>query len=93
MRRQYRKYAVWGASFAVLITLGAAAAAFTAGAAPYGGWPYAGGWPYGGAGGGAEPWPYGSGAVRSAPGLAPVSSPDEGVDHGLGGSCGRSSLT
>ena len=31
MRRQYRKYAVWGAAFAVLITLGAATAAFTAG--------------------------------------------------------------
>ena len=35
MRRQYRKYAVWGAAFAVLITLGAATAAFTAGAAPF----------------------------------------------------------
>src|SRR5439155_1698426 len=34
MRRQYRKYALWGAAFAVLITLGAATAAFTAGAAP-----------------------------------------------------------
>ena len=36
MRRQYRKYAVWGAAFVVLITLGAATAAFTAGAAPFG---------------------------------------------------------
>jgi len=36
MRRQYRKYALWGAAFAVLITLGAATAAFTAGAAPFG---------------------------------------------------------
>jgi len=36
MRRQYKKYAVWGAAFAVLITLGAATAAFTAGAAPFG---------------------------------------------------------
>jgi len=35
MRRQYRKYAVWGAAFAVLVTLGAATAAFTAGAAPF----------------------------------------------------------
>jgi hypothetical protein len=35
MRSQYRKYAVWGAAFAVLITLGAATAAFTAGAAPF----------------------------------------------------------
>jgi hypothetical protein len=35
MRRQYRKYAIWGAAFAVLITLGAATAAFTAGAAPF----------------------------------------------------------
>jgi len=36
MRRQYKKYAAWGAGFAVLITLGAATAAFTAGAAPFG---------------------------------------------------------
>src|SRR5437868_362228 len=36
MRRQYKKYAVWGAAFAVLVTLGAASAAFTAGAAPFG---------------------------------------------------------
>jgi hypothetical protein len=36
MRRQYKKYALWGASFGVLITLGAATAAFTAGAAPFG---------------------------------------------------------
>src|SRR3954469_4916330 len=36
MRRQYKKYALWGSAFAVLITLGAATAAFTAGAAPFG---------------------------------------------------------
>src|SRR2546423_13967441 len=36
MRRQYKKYALWGAAFAALITLGAATAAFTAGAAPFG---------------------------------------------------------
>ena len=35
MRRQYKKYAIWGAAFATLITLGAATAAFTAGAAPF----------------------------------------------------------
>ena len=34
--RRYRKYALWGSAFAVLITLGAATAAFTAGAAPFG---------------------------------------------------------
>src|SRR5947199_8664376 len=34
--RRYRKYALWGAAFATLITLGAATAAFTAGAAPFG---------------------------------------------------------
>lgn len=36
MTRRYRKYALWGAAFATLITLGAATAAFTAGAAPFG---------------------------------------------------------
>jgi len=36
MRSQFRRYAAWAAAFAVLITLGAATAAFTAGAAPFG---------------------------------------------------------
>lgn len=36
MRRQFRKYTGWAAAFAVLITLGAATAAYTAGAAPFG---------------------------------------------------------
>ena len=34
--RRYRRYAAWGAAFAVLVTLGAATAAWTAGAAPFG---------------------------------------------------------
>src|SRR5207249_3598666 len=36
MTRRYRKLALWGAAFAGLIALGAATAAFTAGAAPFG---------------------------------------------------------
>jgi hypothetical protein len=36
MRKQYKKVAGWGAAFAALITLGAATASFTAGAAPFG---------------------------------------------------------
>jgi hypothetical protein len=36
MRRQFRRYIAWAAAFAVLITLGAATAAFTAGATPFG---------------------------------------------------------
>jgi hypothetical protein len=34
--RRYKKHAVWGAAFATLVTLGAATAAWTAGAAPFG---------------------------------------------------------
>src|SRR3954451_1726990 len=37
--RRYRKYALWGSAFAVLITLGAATAAVTAGAAGFGAQP------------------------------------------------------
>ena len=34
--KRYRKYALWGSAFTALIVLGAATAAFTAGAAPFG---------------------------------------------------------